>query len=175
MVSKRFALVLAGVLGVVVATPAAAQTACTGNPCSVTNTASVTVGTVLRLALSSSATALTAPDSTAYNAGFQDNLAALTATVKANRGWTLNVKAGVASWTAAGAGARAAKPAGDLQFSSSGGAPFTALTTADQGLATSASGTPGATSTISYRTLWDWTLDTPGTYSLDVVFTVTAP
>jgi hypothetical protein len=37
------------------------------------------------------------------------------------------------------------------------------------------SGTASAVQTVSYRTLWDYTLDTPGTYSLDVVFTVTAP
>src|SRR6267378_911146 len=122
------------------ATAARAQ-ACAGNPCSVTNTASVTVGTVLKLSLSSVATSLTAPDTTSYNAGFQNDLAALTATVKANRGWTLSVKSGGATWTASGAGARAAKPAADLQWSTSGGAPFTALTTSNAGLGTSASGT----------------------------------
>jgi hypothetical protein len=148
---------------------------CTGNPCSVTNTASVTVGTVLRLTLSSTTTSLTAPDETSYNNGFQDDLSALTATVKANRGWTMSIKSGAANWTASGAGARAAKPAGDLEWSTSGGAPFNALTTSNASIGTSASGTAGAVRTVSYRTLWDYTLDTPGTYSLDVVFTVTAP
>ncbi|PYP17828.1 MAG: hypothetical protein DMD54_06545 [Gemmatimonadetes bacterium] len=148
---------------------------CLGNPCSVTNTASVTVGTVLSLTLSSTATALTAPSQTSYDNGFQDDPAALTATVKANRGWTLSVKSSAASWTPSGAGARVAKPAADLQWSTSGGAPFTALTTSNAGLGTSASGTASVVQTISYRTLWDYTLDTPGTYSLDVVFTVTAP
>jgi hypothetical protein len=162
------ALVLAG-------TTAGRAQSCAGNPCSVTNTASVTVGTVLKLSLSSVATPLTAPDTTAYNAGFQNDLAALTATVKANRGWTLSIKSGAAAWTAAGAGARAAKPAADLQWSTTGGGPFTALTTSDAALGTAGSGTSGTLRTISYRTLWDYTLDTPGTYSLDVVFTVTAP
>ena len=70
---------------------------------------------------------------------------------------------------------RPAKPAGDLQWSTSGGAPFTALTTSNATLGSSATGTASASSPVSYRTLWDYTLDTPGAYALDVVFTVTAP
>jgi hypothetical protein len=171
-ISRLSALALALLLGI--ATAGRAQ-ACSGNPCSVTNTASVTVGTVLSLALSSTSTSLTAPSQASYNSGFQDDLAALTATVKSNQGWTLNIKSGAANWTPSGAGARAAKPAGDLQWSTSGGAPFTALTTSNSSLGTSVSGTASAVQTVSYRTLWDYTLDTPGTYSLDVVFTVTAP
>ncbi len=171
-ISRLSGLTLALLLGGV--TTGRAQ-GCLGNPCSVTNTASVTVGTVLSLTLSSGATLLTAPSQTSYDNGFQDDLAALTATVKANRGWTLSVKSSGASWTPSGAGARVAKPAADLQWSTSGGAPFTALTTSNAGLGTSASGTASVVETISYRTLWDYTLDTPGTYSLDVVFTVTAP
>jgi hypothetical protein len=96
---------------------------CLGNPCSVTNTASVTVGTVLSLTLSSGATSLTVPSQTAYDNGFQDDVAAFTATVQANRGWTLSIKSSAANWTPAGAGARVAKPAGDLQWSTPGGAP----------------------------------------------------
>lgn len=174
MTLRPLALVLAGAAVLGLNQRASAQS-CTGNPCSVTNTASVTVGTVLKLTLSATTTSLTSPDTTAFNQGFQDDLSALTATVKANRGWSLNVKGGAATWTATGAGARASKPAGDLEWSTAGGAPFTALTTAPAGIATSASGTSGTTTTVSYRTLWDYTLDTPGTYSLDVVFTATAP
>jgi hypothetical protein len=133
------------------------------------------VGTVLSLTLSSITTSLTAPSQSAYDNGFQDDLAALTATVKANQGWTMSVKSAAANWTPSGAGARAAKPAGDLQWSTTGGAPFTALTTSNASIGTSASGTASSVSTVSYRTLWDYTLDTPGTYSLAVVFTVTAP
>jgi len=170
--SKLSVLTLALLLGG--ATAAQAQT-CTGNPCSVTNQAQVTVGTVLRLTLSGLFTPLTTPDETAFDNGFQDDVGALTATVKTNRGWTLSIRSAAASWTPSGAGARPAKPAADLLWSTSGGAPFTALTVSDATLGTSATGTPSASSTVSYRTLWDYTLDTPGTYALDVVFTVTAP
>ena len=174
MTVRPLALVLAGVAFLGLNQQASAQS-CSGNPCSVTNTASVTVGTLLKLTLSSTTTGLTTPDTVAFNQGYQDDLSALTATVKANRGWTLNVKAGAATWTASGAGARANKPAGDLEWSTSGGAPFTALTTSAATLATSGSGTTGTTSTLSYRTLWNYILDTPGSYSLDVVYTLTSP
>ncbi len=174
MTLRPLGLILAGAALLGVNQPASAQS-CSGNPCSVTNTASVTVGTVLKLSLSSTATSLTSPDTTAFNQGYQDDLAALTATVKANRAWSLKVSSGAATWTGSGAGARANKPAGDLEWSASGGAPYTVLTTSPVGMATSASGTSGTTTTVSYRTLWDYTLDTPGTYSLDVVFTATAP
>jgi hypothetical protein len=171
-ISRLSVLTLALVLGGV--TVGQAQS-CTGNPCSVTNQASVTVGTVLRLTLSTLFTPLTAPDETSFDNGFQDDVAALTATVKANRGWTMSIRSAAASWTPSGAGARVAKPAADLQWSTSGGAPFTGLTTSNATLGTSATGTASSSQAISYRTLWDYTLDTPGTYALDVVFTVTAP
>jgi hypothetical protein len=174
MTRKPLSLLLAAAALVGLGRPAVAQS-CSGNPCSVTNTASVTVGTVLKLSLSSLTTTLTSPDTTAFNQGYQDDLSALTATVKANRPWSLKINGGAATWTASGVGARANKPVGDLQWSTSGGAPFTALTTSAATIASGASGTSGSTYSISYRTLWDYTLDTPGTYSLDVVFTATAP
>jgi hypothetical protein len=130
---------------------------------------------VLTLTLSTLFTPLTDPTETSFDNGFQDDVGVLTATVKANLGWTLSIMAGAANWTPSGVGARPAKPAGDLQWSTSGGAPFTALTTSNAALNTSATGTASSSSVVSYRTLWDYTLDTPGTYALDVVFTVTAP
>lgn len=175
MTFRPMALVLAGAALLGLSPLASAQTVCTGNPCSLTNTASVTVTAQLKLSLSSTTTTLTSPDTTAFNNGFQDDPSMFTATVKANTGWTLSVKSAAATWTASGAGARASKPAGDLQWSSTGGSPFTALTASNAQLATSGTGTSGTTKTISYHTLWDYTLDTPGTYSLGVVFTLSAP
>jgi hypothetical protein len=173
MTLRPMALALAGVALLGLSQQASAQV-CTGNPCSVTNAASVTVGTVLKLSLSSTSTSLTSPDTTAFNQGFQDDLSALTAKVKANRAWSLKISGATATWGASGAGARANKPVGDLAWSVSGGAPFTALSNTAASIA-SAGGTSGTTSTVSYRTSWNYTLDTPGTYSMDVVFTATAP
>jgi hypothetical protein len=173
MTLRPLALVLAGAALLGLTQRASAQI-CTGNPCSVTNTASVTVGTVLKLALSSLSSTLTSPDTTAFNQGFQDDLTALTATVKSNRAWSLKISGATATWGASGVGARAAKPVGDLAWSVTGGAPFTPLSTSATNIA-SAGGTAGTVSTVSYRTSWNYTLDTPGTYTMDVVFTATAP
>ena len=43
------------------------------------------------------------------------------------------------------------------------------------GVSTPGAATGGAASNLYYRTLYDWTLDTPGSYSLTVVFTVVSP
>jgi hypothetical protein len=174
MTFKPMALVLAGAALLGLSQQATAQTVCTGNPCSLTNTVSATVSAQLKLTISSATTTLTSPDTTAFNQGYQDDPSVLSTTVKANTGWSLNVKAAAATWTGSG-GARANKPAGDLQWSKTGGAPYTALTTSNAQVATSGSGTSGTTTTISYRTAWDYTLDTPGTYQLGVVFTLSAP
>ena len=174
LTAKRLALTLSGLLALALATPATGQT-CTGNPCSVNNTASVTVNTVLRLTLSSATTTLTSPNEAAFDAGFQDD-AGPVATVKSNRPWNLEISAQAATWTGVGALARANKPAGDLQWSRTGGAPFTALAVAPLSVygASQAAGGNQQT-TFTYRTLWSWAADTPGDYSLVVVYTVTAP
>src|SRR2546422_11370262 len=80
MTLRPLALVLAGAALLGLNQTDSAQV-CVGNPCSLTNAASVTVPVVLKLSLSSASTALTAPDSTAFNQGHQDDLSALTATV----------------------------------------------------------------------------------------------
>src|SRR3989449_8549493 len=117
---------------------------------------------VLKLSLSSASTALTSPDSTAFNQGHQDDLSALTATVKANTAWSLKISGATATWGSSGLGARANKPVGDLAWSVTGGAPFNALSTSATGIA-SAGGTSGTTTTVSYRAAWNYTLSTPGT------------
>ena len=156
-----------------VATQAQAQNTCGANPCSVNDTAKVTVATVLRLSLSSSATLLTAPDETAYDAGFQlDN--GPVATVKANRGWTLKVSANAAAWTAAN-GARAGKPASELLWATSSGGTYTGLTTSPATFSSAATGSAALAQSVFYKTLWSYANDTPGDYSLVVVYTLSAP
>jgi hypothetical protein len=155
------------------AVPAEAQNTCTANPCSLNDTVKVTVATVLRLTLSQFATALTAPNEAAYDAGFQlDN--GPTATVKANRGWTLKVSANGATWTGT-AGANANKAAGDLQYATSASGPYTSLTTTPAAFSSAASGNAGTAQPVFYKTLWSYTSDTPGNYSLVVVYTLSAP
>lgn len=157
-----------------VAQPARAQT-CTGNPCNVDNTASVTVATVLKLTLSSTTTTLTAPTEAIYDAG-EAIQAGPIATVKSNRPWNLQISATTALWAGVGVLARLDKLVGDLQWSRTGGAPFTALSLVPANVYGASQGAGGAqVTTFTYRTVWSWAADTPGDYSLVVRYTVTAP
>jgi hypothetical protein len=51
---------------------------------------------------------------------------------------------------------------------------FNALTTSDVNLVTGSATASNAT-TLFFQTLYDWTLDTPGNYSLSIVLTLTSP
>src|SRR5919198_4274021 len=106
MTFKPMALVLAGAVLLGASQQATAQVVCTGNPCSLTNTVSATVNAQLKLTISSATTTLTSPDTTAFNQGYQDDPVGPSVTVKANTGWTLNVKSAAATWTGTGAGVR---------------------------------------------------------------------
>jgi hypothetical protein len=171
---KLTAKITLGVLALLATSAAQVQAqTCAANPCSLNDTAKVTVATVLRLTLSQSATVLTAPDEAAYDAGFQlDN--GPVATVKANRGWTLKVNASGATWTAAG-GAQPAKPAADLLWSTSAGGTYTGLSTTPATFTSAAGGGAAASQSVFYKTLWSYANDTPGDYSLVVVYSLSAP
>jgi len=145
--------------------------------CTVSTTTTMTAGTVLQLTLSASSTALTAPATADYDAGFVANNGP-TATVRANRSWTLRIASSAATWTATstqpGVTARANKPAADLQWSTSPAGSFVGLAVVGAAAA-GAGATSGTTTSIYFHTLYNWTLDTPGNYSLAVVFTLSAP
>lgn len=169
---KKIVSLAAGLM--LVATAAQAQSAFDNtSPWTLSTTVSVTVPTILRLSLDDTTTALTAPTETDFDAGSQDNAGSITANVKANRGYTLNIKAGSATWS----GGSGSKAAGDLRWRTGGAAPGTALTTSDAAVGTSASGTTGLGTdyAITYNIAWSYASDTPGTYTLPVVFTATAP
>jgi hypothetical protein len=61
-----------------------------------------------------------------------------------------------------------------LMWSTASNGAFSALTTSDVNLVTGAATASSAT-TLYFHTLYDWTLDTPGSYGLTVVLTLTAP
>ena len=72
-------------------------------------------------------------------------------------------------------GAQATKPVGNLRWRTAGAAPGTALTTSNVSIASSANGTGGAATIVSYDIVWAYATDTPGTYTIPVVFTAAAP
>jgi len=162
-------------------TPATAGAQCTANgapaSCGVPGSVSMTAGRVVRLQMTAGSTSLTAPTPAAFDAGFNATTGP-TLTVSANAGWTLHIRAAAATWTATntspGAPARINKPASDLQWSTSSSGGFAALTASDASLVTGTAAASNAT-TLYFQTLYDWTLDTPGNYSLSIVLTLTSP
>lgn len=156
----------------------AAQNPCSSNQittasCSVTANVSATINSELQMTFSlcTSAsgsncnTTLTAPRSQDFGAAAGVNSSGPTITIKANTNYTLTAAPANATWTGGGNN----KPASDLRFSVGGGS-FGTLGQVGQGVATA-----GKAYVIGYNTLYNWTIDKPGNYSLVVNYTLTSP
>jgi len=172
------AAVLLAALSVGAPRGARAQTCAPAAPiptgsCSVNTSASITIPKVLQLTLSTISQTLAAPAEADFDAGHKDAAGPI-ATVRTNAAWNLQIKAAAATWTAAGVGARANKPAADLEWSNVSGSGYAGLTTSGTTV-TSGTATAATNTSFFYRVLYGWTVDTPGTYSLVVVFTLTTP
>ena len=170
--------VTAFVVGSMQASVAEAQCSASGagGTCNQPGSVTMTAGRVVQLQMSGVSTPLTAPTPGDFDAGFNATTGP-TFTVSANAPWALQVRAASALWSAAStssAPARTDKPTTDLLWSTSAGGAFTPLTTGDVSLLTGAA-TANAATTLYFRTLYNWTLDTPGNYSLAIVLTLTAP
>lgn len=163
----------------IVAIDASAQCTASGSPasCGQPGTVSMTPGRVVRLQMSAGSTSLTAPTPADFDAGF-NSTSGPTLTVSANAAWTLHIRAASSTWTAtntaSGVAARANKPVGDLKWNTTSGGSFTALSASDASLVTG-SATASSATTLYFETLYDWSLDTPGNYSLSIVLTLTSP
>jgi hypothetical protein len=163
------------------ALPGAAAAQCSasgpGGTCTQPGSVSMTAGRVIRLQMPAGSTALTAPTPTDFDAGFNATTGP-TLTLSANAAWTLSLRSAATFWTATntspGAPARTTKPAADLRWGTASGGPFNALTITDANLVTGPATASNAT-TLYFQTLYDWTLDTPGNYSLSIVLTLTSP
>ena len=154
---------------------------CSGNAgsCNTTNTASVSVNALVKLGMSSATTSLTNPTADDVDAGNVIADAGPSFTIKANRSWTLKIKSqNAASWTYAGSNS-GVKPISDLAWSTAAGGTFAAITNSDATFASGASASNGQAAQAFFRTSWtnDFTSasNAPGTYSLPIVFTLTAP
>lgn len=174
------AFVIATLIGLsMAALPASAQCTASGAPasCGVPGSVSMTAGRVVQLQMSAGSTALTAPTPAAFDAGFNATTGP-TLTVSANAPWMLSLRAVASTWTATntspGAPARTTKPAADLTWSTASTGSFTSLTTSDVNLVTG-SATASSATTLYFQTLYSWTLDTPGNYSMSIVLTLTSP
>jgi hypothetical protein len=158
-----------------------ANAQCSGNAgsCNTTNTASVSVGAVVKLGMSSAATSLSSPTADQIESGAVIADAGPTFTVKANRSWTLNIKTtNPATWTYVGSFA-GLKPVSDLTWSNAVAGTFSNIGSTDALFLSGASATNGTAAQAFFRTVWaagfTQPSNAPGTYSLPVVFTLSAP
>lgn len=158
--------------------PAAARAQCaSATVCTVVH--SVSVPTVLKLTVAAApttgstvtTTVLPQPTEADLDAGFATSTGP-TLTVKANRAWLVTVTAD-ASWGLTGGTRTTPKPAADLLWNVTGlGNAFSN----NVGTAASFGGTAGSSDrTMFYKVLYDFAQDVPGTYSINVNFTLTAP
>lgn len=169
------AMVLGTAIG---ATQANAQ--CSGNAgtCNTINTASVTVGALVKLGMTSATTTLTAPLADDLG-GMSGPDAGPTLNIKSNRSWNLKIKSqNATNWTYSGSFA-GVKPISDLLWSDASGGTYAAITSSDVTFTSSASSSNGTTAQPFFKTQWtaDFTSasNAPGDYSLPIVFTLTAP
>ncbi len=179
MNATRF-LMAAMVLGTAIGANQANAQSCGGvGSCNVTNTASVTVGALVKLIMSASTTSLTSPSADQVEAGALLADAGPTFTIKANRSWTLNIKTTNASnWTYVGSFS-GTKPISDLLWSNAVAGTYVVLSSSDAVFLSGASSTNGFAAQAFFKTVWaagfTQPSNVPGTFSLPVVFTLSAP
>jgi hypothetical protein len=154
---------------------------CSGNTgtCNTTNTASVTIGALVKLGMSATTTSLTSPTADQVDVGALVADAGPTFTVKANRSWTLNIRSGNATnWTYVGSFA-GVKPIGDLTWSNAVAGTYAAITATDALFTSGASASNGTAAAAFFKTNYPAgftnAANEPGTYSLPIIFTLTAP
>jgi hypothetical protein len=90
-----------------------------------------------------------------------------TLNVKANAGYTLTASAAASTWTGPSG---SSKPAADLKMNVDN-----AGNVALGVVGTSGSATASQNYAIAYNVIYNWTTDIPGSYSLVVNYTLTAP
>lgn len=179
MLSCRLAVAALALVAAVWFAPAAAAQA----TCGVARTAptscepagtqiTTTVQRMVYLSITSPSFSLTTPTNADFTGGgttTKTDLGAQVVTVRANAAWTITIRG--AAWTGTG---NNAKLVTDLNWTSNGGGAWNAMTSSAVSLA-SGTATAGTGTTVGYRTAWSLTSDRPGTYSMALTFTVSAP
>jgi hypothetical protein len=173
-------LLAAMVLGTAICAGQANAQSCGGiGSCNLTNTASVSVGALVKMTMSSASTALTAPTANDIDAGAVIADVGPTFTIKANRSWTLKIKtSNTPNWTYVGSNA-GVKPIGDLAWATASNGTYTAITNSDVTFVSGAAASNGTPAAAFFKTTWvaDFAsqANVEGSYSLPIVFTLSAP
>lgn len=154
------------------------STAASPAPCTVTSTHSLTMPSLLALTMSGftsgSSQTLAAPTAMSdFGAGTTATIPTTgpTFTVKANRAYKVQISAAAATFS----GTSYAKPAGDITWSTAAAGSFVALTTTATDVSTGGATAGSSSVGIFYKTNFNLLQDVPGTYTLDVTFTLVAP
>jgi hypothetical protein len=170
------AVVLGSVIG---ANQANAQCSSNSGSCNTINTASVTMNALVKLDMLTTTTSLTSPTVAQVEAGAVIADAGPSFTIKANRSWTLNINTTNASlWTYAG-GLGGTKPISDLNWSNALAGSYTGMATLGAVFLSGAGATNGLAAQAFFKTVWaagfTQPSNIPGTYSMPIVFTLSAP
>jgi hypothetical protein len=129
--------------------------------------------------MSANTTSLTSPTADQVDVGATVADAGPTFTVKANRSWTLNIKSGnAANWTYVGSFG-GVKAIGDLTWANAVAGTYAAITASDAVFTSGASSSNGTAAAAFFKTNYPAgftnAANAPGTYSLPIIFTLTAP
>ncbi len=178
----HFVRAVLALVGLVIASPMAllAQGGCTtgsasGASCGVPVSLSITTPSLMRITVSSGSAALGTPTVTDFAAGF-NTAAGPTVTVWANQAFHVSVVGAASTFTYAGSLTNPNKPASDLQWATVSGSTYPNNMSAAANLFPLNSGPGGPLSQqLFFKTLWSFTKDVPGTYSLVVSLTVSGP
>jgi hypothetical protein len=185
MTGRLFYIAITGSL--LIARAGAAQTSCSisgqSGKCSpdvvLANPGTMTNPALLNLTVSPTSSALSPLSVTATMADME--VAAGVATpvsvnysVQGNRAWSVQISGASATWSGS-SGAWATKPVSDLRWSLSSTGATTAMSVTPATVSSGAA-TAGSTPTTVYlRPAVHWATDKPGTYTIGVTFTLTAP
>jgi hypothetical protein len=179
MNATRF-LMAAAVLGSVFgANQANAQCSSNTGSCFTTNTASVVMNALVKLDMGSTTTSLTSPTVAQVEVGAVIADPGPSFTIKANRSWTLNIKTTNASLFTYTGPLAGTKPISDLTWSNASAGSFVGIASSDAPFLTGAAATNGLVAQAFFRTVWaagfTQPSNVPGTYSMPIVFTLSAP
>ena len=170
------AMVLVSAIGV---NQADAQ--CSGNAggCLTVNTASATVNALVKLGMSATTSTLSSPTADQVDLGATLADAGPSFTIKANRSWTLNIRtSNVSNWTYVGSNG-GTKPISDLTWANAVAGTYVGISSSDALFLSGAAATNGTAAQAFFKTVWaagfTQPSNAPGTYSLGVVFSLSAP
>ena len=129
---------------------------------------------ILRLSVSGSSVGLGVPTDVDFTAGYKD-VSAVNVTVSANRPVVVQITGLTGTFGYIGAMSNPNKPASELRWATSAAA-LSSTTNHMGSLLTLVSQNAGSSLIPLYlRTLWSYSTDVPGTYSLGISFTLSAP